>query len=160
MARSARKLFLKKDASGASHFSPAPGPRPPAPFFPVFLGHLTQGISPDSISSWALDSLDSNPIGDCASRILELQLQFGRNCREGISAHSRSRNYTGFVRLHFNRTLHRQHYSGTLSKPAPVLSFGALGGIFSPGAVGLVLLSAVLCFGCSAVRSFTNGYSK
>jgi len=48
-------------------------PRPPTPGS-CFCG-LTQDVSPGKLSSWASDSADSIPIGDCASEILVLQLQ-------------------------------------------------------------------------------------
>ena len=109
---------------------------------------LTQGVSPVKLNSWASDSADSIPIGDCASEILALQLQCGRNCREGISARSRSRKYSpGFVRpLLHHFSLHRAPYSATSGLrtlaggwiPAPVRSLGAS----QRGAVGFVLLSA------------------
>jgi hypothetical protein len=125
---------------------------------------LTRAFYPVRVNSWVLIHPDSIPIGDCDSRILELKLQFGRNCREGISAYSCARNYlTGFVRLHVRRPrFHREQYSNT-TFPSPVSfsSLGAPGGIrimpvtrffagtgsfrslTSQGAVGFVLLSAV-----------------
>src|ERR1041385_2055539 len=52
--------------------------------------HLTQGATLASISSWAFETADSIPIGDCHSRILELQLQSWRRCTEDTSALPRS----------------------------------------------------------------------
>src|SRR3982751_922687 len=62
---------------------------------------LTGGVSPVRVYSWAFDSATRFPIGDCASQILELQLQSGQDCGEGLSARLYARNsQTGLVRPH------------------------------------------------------------
>src|SRR5580700_2960843 len=77
-------------------------------------GNLTKGVSPAKVDSWAFDLADSTPIGACDSRILELQLQFVRNCGEGFSARLYAcKSSRGFLRrLTHLPCLHRAH-SGT-----------------------------------------------
>src|SRR5262245_27411205 len=64
---------------------------------------LTGDASPVRLCSWAVDSADSIPIGDCEPRILELQLQSRQDCREVISARPYAKISTGFVRLHSHK---------------------------------------------------------
>jgi hypothetical protein len=112
------------------------------------------------MSSWAFEPADSIPIGDCDFRILELQVQFGRNCREGIFARFCARNFhTEFLRLYFLRAIHHTHYFRTNSIPAPFSSLGALGGMLSRGAVGFVLLDAVSLLWLFGRQEYKNGFS-
>jgi hypothetical protein len=112
------------------------------------------------VSSWAFEPADSIPIGDCDFRILELQLQFGRNCKKGIFAHFLGRNFhTGFVRPHFLRATAHAYHLRTNSIPAPFSSLGALGGMFSRGAVGFVLLDAVSLLWLFGRQEYKNGFS-
>jgi hypothetical protein len=124
---------------------------------------LTQGAGPARVDSWVFDSADSIPIGDCAFRILELQLQFGRDCREGFSALRRARkqsknNQTGFVCPHF-QSPHLQCTYASLF-PASVSYLGALGDIASRGAFGFVLLSAVSWLWPFGRQEYKNGYPE
>jgi hypothetical protein len=112
------------------------------------------------VGSWAFEPADSIPIGDCDFRILELQVQFGRNCREGIFALLHARNFhTEFLRPYFPRVIHHAHNFRTNSIPAPFSSFGALGGIFSQGAVGFVLVDAVSLLWLFGRQEYKNGFS-
>jgi hypothetical protein len=129
--------------------------RPAASGPELGLCNLTQGVSPVKVNSWAFDSADSIPIGDCDLQILELQLQAGRNCTEGISALPRTGSLaTGFLRL-YGSPFHCGQRSGPDSFPAPVRSYsGAAGSLAFAGAFGFVPLNAALCVGSSAVRSY------
>jgi hypothetical protein len=135
----------------------------------VFFG-LTRGVSPVRLDSWAFDSATRFPIGDCASQILELQLQSGQDCGEGFSVRRYARNSnTGLVCPHSRssnsyrwvlpfRT--RRRYPSPI--PALVSSSGAPGGITSRGAIGFVLIIAKRSFSRPWLfgrQEFTNGYS-
>ena len=77
---------------------------------------------------------DSIPIGDCDFRILELQLQFGQNCKEGIFARFPARNlHAEFVCPYFFIRSHRTH---TNSDSCPFFDSDALRGIISRSAIG------------------------
>jgi hypothetical protein len=112
------------------------------------------------MSSWAFESADSIPIGDCDFRILELQLQFWQNCEEGIFARLPARYlHAEFLRPNALRPVHHAHHLRSNSIPAPFSSFGALGGIFSRGAVGFVLLTAVSLLWLFGRQEYKNGFS-
>ena|ERR1035438_2114116 len=106
------------------------------------------------MSSWASGTSPRIPIGDCAFRTLELKLQSGQDCREGISARLRAPNsHTGFVRPNFPIPhLYRVFQSGGSAQrllsggvtPALETSSGAPGGFTSRGAIGIALLSVFL----------------
>jgi hypothetical protein len=145
----------------------------------LFCG-LTRDVSPVRVDSWAFDSATRFPIGDCASQILELQLQSGQDCREGFSARPYARNsFRGLVRPHTRSSksyrwvthskARRRYPSPT---PAPVSSCGAPGAINSRGAIGFViystdkarstdkvLISAVFWLWPFGRQEFKNGYS-
>src|SRR6185437_16750803 len=119
-------------------------------------GRLTQGVTPAKLCSWALDSLDSIPIGDRDSRNLALQLQFRRDCSEGISALLRFHNYTVQLRQNYftSIALPRDYLRGTVSYPTCFFSFGAPGALSSRSAVGIVQKRRehLTVFDASAVR--------